>query len=297
MAISEPKAREEARTTTKLVLWLFIFSGLLLIAISILLPHDGIGGYFHEFLKELGIVILSVFAISLVYELLVAEKYLKYFLDILRDQVEQGESNAAICAHLGILQIFPRREIYERKYPITDLASSLAPGSCLRTIGRSLFILLTKAHAIKKAIQQGAQVDLCLLDPASSPEEIAQSPDIEIFDIHSAISIFKKEIAEWVKETSPPGQVALRFHRIPLLDSFFLLKSADQQLCTWELTFSRDIGSKRIFQIDPSKQFGVDLLSRYERVWNNALRAFEYDGQKVTIDRLQNPSEPHSTNG
>jgi hypothetical protein len=68
MEISEPKAREEARATTKLVVGLFILGGFLLIAISILLPHDGIAGYFHEFLKELGIVILSVFAISLLYD-------------------------------------------------------------------------------------------------------------------------------------------------------------------------------------------------------------------------------------
>jgi hypothetical protein len=73
----------------------FVLTGLLLIAVSVALPHEGSAGYVREIIKELGIVILSVFTVSFLYERLVAEKYLQQFLTLLRGQLQEGESNAA----------------------------------------------------------------------------------------------------------------------------------------------------------------------------------------------------------
>jgi len=246
MSLSDRKQKEPADSTVKWVVTVFILAGLLLIVISVALPHEGIWTYFKDFLKELGIVVLSVFAISLIYERTVAEKYLDYFLSRLRLQVEEGESNAATCAHLGIIRIFSTRDVFEMTYPLAQLVAGLTGESQLRVVARSIFLLVTKADMIQKAISQGAQVELCLIDPSSPPEEIAKAPDVELGDIHSVVSTFRKQIANWVETTKPRGKVEVRFHQIPFIDSFTSISSANHHFIAWDISFGRAITSKNL---------------------------------------------------
>lgn len=89
MDTSEASRSREPDKSSKWLILTFVLTGLLLIAISVALPHDGSAGYLRELLKELGIVILSVFTVSFLYERLIAEKYLHQFLSLLRGQLQE----------------------------------------------------------------------------------------------------------------------------------------------------------------------------------------------------------------
>ena len=135
-------------TESKLVMIILAITGLLFIAISLLITEEGSWGYLHELIKELGIVILAVFTVSLLYELTIAKKYLNNFLNHLRQQIEQGESNGATCANLGILKIFTSRDKYEAEYPFSTITSNLSNDSRLRIIAISLFLLIGGAFPL-----------------------------------------------------------------------------------------------------------------------------------------------------
>jgi hypothetical protein len=267
------------------IVLIFILFGALLIAISLHLPQEGNWGYLRELLKEFGIVVLAVFAVSLIYELTIAKKYMGHFTGILREQIQQGESNAAICAHLGIIQIFPTRYIFEIKYPFQEMISPLTVGASLRIVARSLFNIMTKTGAIQEALERGSLIEFCLLDPSAS-SEIEKSPDLAVGDIQTALDIFRRDIVNWVITKKPQGQIIIRYHKIPLLDSFVSLNSSTQRFCLWDLSFGRDLASKQILLLDPDKPLGKNLLSRYSFVWSKAVKVFEYDGKTITTSHF-----------
>lgn len=277
--------------------WLMIvllLSGLLLLFLSILLEQYLAGtlntDWLHlleEFLRELGIVVFTVSSVSLLYELFVAEKYMSLFLQQLRIQVEQGESNAAVCALLGINRIFPTRRQYETAYPLDDLMAAFAPGSSLRIVARSLFLLMGQPVAIRKAVEQGGSIELCLFNPQDS--RMSNMPDLERTDIQAAISRFEKELVTWVKSNLPPGSIELHTHSVSLFDSYTSLRSSSDHFVVWDLSFGRDVGQKRILMLDPEKPLARDIGKRYNHVWENSRTIFKYDGKTkiVKTNRLR----------
>ena len=267
------------------VRWLTLvlaMAGLLLILISFLLPPEWM--FRREFTKELGIVIFAVFTVSLVYEAMLAQRHRDKFLALLQQQIEQLENNAAVCEHFGIIQIFPRRDIFETKHPFSEAVSSLGPKDEIRIIARTLFHIMTHPEALKDAIRNGAHVQLCALKPEVLEHQAAKISVMSAKEIETAIGIFKDEIATWIKETNPPGAVVLRFHKFPLLDSCLI----DNSRVVWDLSFGRDLVSKRIFLVNKERPFGQDLINRYDKVWESAegSTVFEYDNGKLTVDDL-----------
>lgn len=100
---------DEDGIASKWLMLTFILIGLVLILVSFAIPHEGVWkNYLRDIFRELGVVASSVFTVSLLYERLIAKKHVQQFLGLLRDLIEQGESNAAICARLGIVKIFTR---------------------------------------------------------------------------------------------------------------------------------------------------------------------------------------------
>jgi hypothetical protein len=273
----------DVSTTTKYLAVIFVLVGLVLVAVSIALED----GYLHELLKELGIVVLSVFTVSIIYERLVAEKYLSNLQQLLGSQLERGESLAAAALRLGIIEIFPSRDEFERKYPLSLWIATLTPGDTFRVVARSLFLLMSKPETLKTAIERGARVELCLVSPTIDPALIAQCTDMEVSDIQSALNVFKKQVHAWIGAKNPTGSVEVRFHSIPTIDSNLLVGPiAAPRLCIWDLSFGRDVTAKRVFMVDPTKPLGKDIAGRYDAIWSGAKPVYHYDGKALLVNTL-----------
>lgn len=256
--------------------------GFLLILLSFHLPSEWLLP--REMFKELGIVVFAVFTVSLLYEAMLATRHQNEFLTLLRKQIEQGENSAAACEHLGIIQIFPTRDVFEMKYPFSRVVSSLGHGDEIRIVARTLFLVMTHPEVLKDAIHKGVRVQLCVLNPDVVDHETSKISTLLASEIKTAVGIFEREVATWVKENNPLGAVALRFHKFPLLDSCLI----DKSTVVWDLSFGRDLVSKRIFLINKMRPFGQDLVKRYDKVWTSAHESavFEYENGRLIIDRL-----------
>jgi hypothetical protein len=278
---------DEVGVASKWLMLTFILIGLVLILVSFAIPHEGVWNYFRDIFRELGVVASSVFTVSLLYERLIAKKHIQQFLSLLRDLIEQGESNAGTCARLGIIKIFYSRDAFEREFPLADLLRPAAQVN-LRVVAQTAFLLMNRAVALKAAIQEGAAVELCIFDPSSLPEDCRKNPDLLVSDIQSAVSVFETQIASWARTEKPKGKVELRYHQVPIFDSLLVVESPNQSLAVWDLGFGRDVTEKRTLLVDPAKAFGKGLTRRYGYVWNNAKTVFRYDGQQVSVDALSN---------
>lgn len=268
----------------------FILLGLLMIAISVDITHqqEGLRETFSEFLKELGIVVLAVFTVSLLYELLVAKRYHERFINLLGNLMKRGDSNRAACARLGITQIFPSRNDFERDHPLASLTSNFASGSSIRIVAQSLNHLMNNPKVLKEAIRNGAQVELAIFDPKSTPSEIDKHPDLILEDLEGTVAVFKRNIVNWLKKELPTGGIELRYHQVLIFDSFVHLKSEEQNLIVWDWGFGRDLAAHRILMLDPKEILGLDILERYKHVWKDAKAAFKYENKVISTDCVTN---------
>lgn len=285
----------EARSVSRWAVIVFALMGLLLIAVSLLIPDEGRLSLIREFLRELGVVVFAVFAVSFIYEVIVAEKYFRHFSRMLGQQIQRGESNAAVCAHLGIREIYTTRPPYESAYPVSGLVDNLGPGSRFRVISKTMFLMITKTEAFQTALLQSTSLEFCILDPETAPDELAKSPDIEVTDLYSTLAIFKKRIVDWIDSEKPPGTLELRFHHSAQIDSYLFVRSVDYGLSAWDLSFGRELTAKRVLVVDPLRPFGIDLYHRYDHIWNRAQPVFRYDGNAIVLDKL--PESPIRVDG
>ena len=180
--------------TSQLLVFCLALFGLLLLMGSLFID-EAKSPYARGLVKELGIVVLAVFTVSLIYELVLAKKYVRHFLVLLRGEIERGETNAAACERLGIRRIYPARNDFEQAFPLERITSNLAIGSRLRIVAKSLFLVMGKPHTIKSGLTRGARIELCIMSP-SSCTEISKVPDLVVEDIHATIAVFKREIAD-----------------------------------------------------------------------------------------------------
>jgi len=279
-------ASDGTSTINKLSIVLFILVGIVLIAVSVALPHDGIGGYGREFLKELGVIVLAVFTVSWIYEKLVAHRHLVEFQKVLNTQLHQLETKSAACDRLGISEIFPTRDVFEAQYPLADFTSKLVPNSEFRIVARSLYLLMNKPKPIKDAIQRGVHVKLCLFSPDAPTADVEKIPDLEISDIQSTISTFRKNFVDWVTRTKLSGSLELRYHQVHLFDSYTTANIGSRSIGIWDLSFGRDTTSKRILVVELNRGLGADLSKRYDAIWKNAVPKFKYGGEVVSLNEL-----------
>jgi hypothetical protein len=224
---------KEVKTRTRFVAVILALIGLVLILTSFIIgsQHD----FWQSLCRELGIVVLSVFTVSLIYEILMAERHLQSFSLRLRSEIEQTQKNAAACVELGILQIFATRDLFETEYPLSSTLARLPARGSARFIARSLYYIMNKTEFLQQALQRGARVDLCLLDPDASDADLAKIPDLVIDEVKAAVEVFKRQLGEWLASTRPPGQLELRFHNEPMPESFTWYASTDFNMGVWDL--------------------------------------------------------------
>jgi hypothetical protein len=280
------KRQDTTTTPTVLLSLLLVLLGLLLLALSGLMSDQGAAAYFRAFFKDLGIVILAVTTVHLLYHLILARSYQDEFMELLHREVALGESNAAVCAALGIVRIYPSSTVFEQDHPLSAWLPRLTAGSRLRVVGRSLFLLMGKAEILRSALRQGAQLELCLLHPDTPPAEARKITELEVFDIHAAVSVFTKKIADPIAVEKPPGSAELRYHRLLLFDTYLHLDSPTDPVVVWDLSFGPDASAKRIVVLDARKSFAADLTRRYGDIWTGSTPAYEYKQQTVTINHL-----------
>ena len=279
-------AGKDVGRLTRLVLVIFMLSGFLLMVISLLLLYYHIWEYGRELFKELGVVLLAVSSVSLIYEFLLAEKHFEKFQALLRTEIERTDTNAATCARLGITRIFLTRDELERVLPLADTLSKVNLDAKVHIVAVSLFHIMNKAHLLQKALMTGAQVSLCMVGPDGAPNVVRRLPDLEVSDIQSAVNTFKKQFAEWVKVNKPAGRLELRYHDMPLLQSFAVFSIPNQKVGVWDLSFGRDTKDKRIFLVDPTMGLGADLAKRFDVVWKSATCVFLYEDGSLKTDAL-----------
>ena len=126
-------------------------------------------------LHELGVVLVSVFGISYLYERISAQHQFEKFERTLTAILRRGETNASMCEKLGVLQIFDDRTSDEEQHSLTDRAKDLGHGDCVRVIGRSLVYLLDRFDTVEALLRRGVSVELCLLDPEIQASKALES--------------------------------------------------------------------------------------------------------------------------
>jgi hypothetical protein len=272
----------------------FILLGLILIIISGE-PFDwNIPTFWKDFLRELGIVLIAVFSVSFLYELFLARRYLDQFREhinalsmILNDQWEQGESNARMCSRLGIREIFPTRDSFESKYPISNWMNNLTKDSTLFVVGQTLFQMMTNVKLIKAAISNGAHLQFCITNPEGVIDLANKIAGVQKGDFISSMSVFRNVIRKWLVEQNPSGQIELRFHDLPLVDSYIFYKSPTNNFTVLEFNLGRAVTDKCILYLDSDKSLGTALSTRFKDVWESFDKTiFQYDGSKVVADHL-----------
>lgn len=278
--------KHETQMIPILMMVILVLIGFLLIAVSIIISPGGIHGFLKELLKELGIVILAVFSVSLIYELVIAKKYFSNFISLLQKQIEKGESNGAICENIGINKIFMTRDLFEVDYPLDKTLSEVDKDSELRFVAVSLFLITTKAELLKESLMKGCKLEFAFYDPSISNKNYEEIQDLKISDIHSTVGIFKEDIIDWISQNNPKGKIEIRLHNYTLFDSFTEFKIGSKMIGIWDSSFGRSTTRKRAIVVDLHKPLGKDLHQRYDRIWMRSTRKFYYDGNKIVENSL-----------
>lgn len=271
------------RRTVAVALVIFALIGVILLLISSAISHT------HEvwqtFTRELGIVLLTVCGISMIYELFVAEKHFKQFAAALRQQIEQGETNAAMCERLGIIRIYPGRSPFETDYPFAGIAAAVTDGVRLRIVAKSLFFVMIKSVDIRLAVERGAVVELCCLHPNKISPALSAA-GLHRRDIEAALERFKYELVDWAERAQPSGTIELRYHDVDLFDSYFGFQLEGRELGAWDLSFGSDVTDKRILLLDVKRGLGRLINKRYGSVWEAAEKKFLYHNHGIHLNEL-----------
>ena len=99
-------SHQDTKLISNLGITVIILIGVIFIAISLLIPIGSTAGYFHELLKELGIVLFSVFAVSWIYERLVTKRLLSEFNEALKTQINDIENISATYLEISSLSLY-----------------------------------------------------------------------------------------------------------------------------------------------------------------------------------------------
>lgn len=198
----------------------------------------------------------------------------------------QEENISKTCNELGLIEIFPNRELFQNKYPLSTIVTEATTGSKFRIIARTLFLLLNRPKDIQTAIMQGANVEMCFFDTKADLFILRELAYFEIFDTHSAISTFKRFFVDWLKDKTPSGSIEIRYHQVHLLESYFTFLYKGKQIAIWDLSFGRDISAKRIMLFDTKIGLGADLDGRYQQIWELSKAKFKYSDKTISLDEL-----------
>ncbi|MBW2618047.1 MAG: hypothetical protein JRC92_04150 [Deltaproteobacteria bacterium] len=272
------------RKTTGITIIIIALIGLIFFILSYALPEQMTT--INKLIRELGIVLFAVCGISMIYEVFVAEKHFSKFADMLHKQIERGENIAAACMQLGIVEIFSRRDNYEDKYPLSEIANSVTPRSAFRVIGKTLFMIMGKPNYIKEAMKRGGTIELCMFNPEINIDTLRQVLGAETSDSMSALSVFRNHFMEWLRNERPPGRIEIRYHKIDLFDSYFGFVLNGTEFVAWDIEFTRDVATNKVIMFNPTIGLGKELKERYDKMWKMSEQKFIYKDRKIEVDEL-----------
>jgi hypothetical protein len=285
-----PKRRREEHEEegTRPYIFLALLVGVLMIVGSYQIPsRPGLVETAKDLLKELGVVLISVWGVSLFYERFLAERHFNRFHANLEKLIRQGETNAATCEALGILEIHRSRRSFEEKHPLAKQVKDVGPGDIVRITGRSLIFSLYAWQHLKEIAENGATLNLCLYDPSirQTPLEYLSgySPQETDLVINRVIS----KIKPWLKIALPKGTVEIRYHDIHLLDSLLEVTRRNEYRVSLDLNFAEGIEERQVFYLNGEGQLGRNLTEgRYAIVWDKSTVMFRYSNGNFEVDKL-----------
>jgi hypothetical protein len=253
----------------------------------------------HHILRELGVVLVSVFGVSLLYEKLSAEEHFNRFSAKLGEFVRRGESNAAACEALGILEIHRSRQSFQMHHSLADESVRLHEGSRLRLTGRSLHRALGDWGQFQSMLIRGARLELCMCDPKHAFEALKYLSRYLPSETQSAIERFRLGLVPWLLQALPKGEVELRLHRFDLLDSLLEIDHDDRHRAALDMNFGQGTEARYVLDLDAHEPLGQSLaVERYELIWQHADVVYRYNHGIVEVDKVTgvSHSEPsHST--
>src|SRR5271166_846494 len=162
--------------------------------------------------RESGIVLISVWGVSLFYERYIADRHFRTFHTRLEQLIGRGESNAAVCEGTGIKKIYRDRRSYEKEHPLVDQVRRLRDGDHLRIVGRSLVFLMYNWQQLRPLIENGATLQLCLINPNIDDELFRLLAGYSRTETILAVERFTSSFLPWLQSSQPRGGVEIRFH-------------------------------------------------------------------------------------
>jgi hypothetical protein len=240
-----------------------------------------------ELLREFGVVLISVWGVSLFYERFIANRHFRTFQTKLEGLMGRGESNAAVCEGTGIKNIYRDRGSFERNHPLVSLISGLRKGDHLRIVGRSLVFLMYNWQQLRPLVENGGALQLCLINPKYDNDLFRLLAGYSNTETALALERFNGSFLPWLESSRPNGTVEIRFHNLPLLDSYTERKRDDEYRSVWDLNFGEGLQSRVIFYLDAKGVFGENLRQhRYGPIWDRSERVFKYCGGQITLNEL-----------
>jgi hypothetical protein len=240
--------------------------------------------------REFGIVLVSVFGISLLYEVLLASHHFSHFFEKLREQIEKGESNASRCERMGILEIHLSRESFYSKHAFDREIGRLGDKGRIRILGRSLVNVLNNRRQFEAPLKAGAKLELCLCAPEHDFVHLTAIARYTKIDTQAALDHFNKWFLSWLTNSDKQikGSVEIRFHRFDLLDSFFEVQEGGFHRAVLDMNFGSGREERFLFYLDPNKEFGSELVhGRYKTIWDRATQVFLFEHGKIKVNELQ----------
>ncbi|MCD4693062.1 MAG: hypothetical protein K8R79_09120 [Calditrichales bacterium] len=269
---------------------LLILIGIVLILISKQLAQ----GLLSDFLETFGVLFVSVFFVSFLYERFIAEKHFSLFQNIMNCQLKGMDNVQSMCIRFGIREIFNNRNEYEAKYPLIDLFTNVKSGGRILVVARSMLYLLNKADAFKTALKNGATIQLACIPREPEYQILSKICFSNFYEIPTAF-VELKMLVSWIEDNKPTGTFELHIYDCPLPDSILYVEQNESNFLVWDLTFGRDLNEKRVFRLEPEgSNLGNDLLNRYNTIWQFSEPILKIDtGGDIKINKIDELLENH----
>jgi hypothetical protein len=281
------KDKELGSEPTRLYITIALLVGILMIVVSSYFDHPHLVEMASALCKEFGIVLVSVWGVSLFYEKFLAERHFTQFYQHMRDLMSRGASNAAVCESLGILEIHQTRRSYEETHSFRNEIEKVGAKDSVRISGRSLIFTIYRWEQLQVPLIRGATLQLCMCDPSIKDSPLEYLAGYSTRETELAIDRLSRSVKPWLTKESPPGTLEIRFHAVHLLDSLLEIRGGDLFRMAWDLNFGEGIEQRQVFYLDGNGPLGRNLLrGRYELLWLNSTTKFLYRNGEVAIDKL-----------
>lgn len=235
-------------------------------------------------LEFLGTTLISIFSVSILYDVFIAQKHFDDFKLLLTDELKELESIQSMCMKLGIIAIFETRDDYERKYPLMSIIEQQSEKAELYFIGKSLFNLINKRSVFENGLKKGLKFNLACINPKEL-DKCLMKDELYDSDIGSVKTGFKSLI-DWSKENNVSGSIQLKYLNVNILDTVSIFIDENKEKLIWDLSFGRDLQKKKVIVLDTERPLGADLKSRYLKIYECSEKIIELKNGNIELNKL-----------